>query len=278
MDGNEDVVFTRHRRAEVSIFALSNKVSDLDTKIDAVPTTDEIKAAVDEGVAAAVSSLATLTKEELADSRLHFSETVAAAMKTISDAASANADDLKDAIATIKNKASKDDVDELKDDLRSLEHKCIRGYEFEVAPHTPTTNRKCQDFTVCKSTQFEKAAGTAEKDRVCVAKTECEKDKEYESDSGSATKDRTCKALTVCNKNQFEKKAPTATSDRECGTGLKNCKAYLDADENAKNGFYRIKYVTRARVHPCIFCSLQLCVCVLFFFFWGGVVISYCTT
>ena len=193
------------------------------------------------GVEAAISALSSLTKAELADSRDHISNVIASAMQNITAAADANAADLQGAIAAIEDKATQDDVVELQHALRDLEYRCQRGYEYEVAAHTETSNRKCKEFTVCTAAQFESVAGTLKKDRVCKDRTVCAKGKQFESDAGSATKDRTCTKLTVCTKAQFVKTAPTATSDRECGTGLSSCKKYLDVDPEAKNGFYLIK-------------------------------------
>lgn len=246
VDGSEDVIFTRFKRADVSIFALAKQVADLEATVDGAPNADDIKFAVDEGVASAVLTLSTLTKGELQDSREHFSTVVADALKSINDAASENTNTLNaavDGIAAIKKsvqeKATKDEVEKLKEDLRSLKSQCPRGVEYETAPHTPTTDRKCKAYSVCSSKQFESAGGTADKDRVCTNLKVCSK-AEFASFAGSATADRVCKTAKVCGKVEYEKTAPTETSDRVCGTGLPNCKSYYDKGER-ENAFYMIK-------------------------------------
>eukprot|EP00729_Bicosta_minor_P018506 gene18506-29464_t len=50
VDGSEDVIFTRFKRADVSIFALAKQVADLEATVDGAPNADDIKFAVDEGV------------------------------------------------------------------------------------------------------------------------------------------------------------------------------------------------------------------------------------
>ena len=42
VNGGDDIVFTRHRREDISIFALNAKVDEMDAKIEAVPTVEEI--------------------------------------------------------------------------------------------------------------------------------------------------------------------------------------------------------------------------------------------
>ncbi len=74
---------------------------------------------------------------------------------------------------------------------------------------------ECQDWTQCKSDEFEKSAGSASSDRICEAVTSC-KDTEYETKAPTATSDRLCAPLAPCTSGQKQIAAPTATSDYQC--------------------------------------------------------------
>jgi hypothetical protein len=66
---------------------------------------------------------------------------------------------LDDAIAQIDGKATVTQLEDvvekqitpLKHRLRDVESRCVRGLEFEVKPHTNTTDRECESYSEASS-------------------------------------------------------------------------------------------------------------------------------
>jgi len=107
--------------------------------------------------------------------------------------------------------------------------------QFIAVPGTTSTDRACQNTTVCDAGFETAAAPTRASNRSCkpcpnstfaaVAGTErcqlhitCRPGVEYETSAANATHDRECATVQDCSPGQEESAGLTATSNRECRT------------------------------------------------------------
>ena len=88
---------------------------------------------------------------------------------------------------------------------------CSHPWEFELAPPTALSDRRCQTLTTCNVMQWQTRAATPSSDRQCGWLSTCTLD-EYEFTAPTAISDRVCKPISECHTvDQFEL-SPLVTS------------------------------------------------------------------
>ena len=166
------------------------------------------------------------------------------------------------------------------DSVLDLGPDLCRGGEFEEAPLTLTSNRKCTRWTECKASEWQVRPGDAHNDRVCRAcpaghwcdgfgKTACPaahyahagqahkclpwttcSKKQWETQAPSAVRDRFCAAIDECDVGQWEVEKPKYNANRVCedcpaGYRCPNRKAHLDSSSCSCSGeTHTITFVT----------------------------------
>ena len=119
---------------------------------------------------------------------------------------------------------------------------CANG-QFVSTKHTATTDRVCKPFTVCAPAEFQQAAGTLLTDRVCKAATSCSTltPAAFEVAPATANADTVCREATVCPAGSQQLQASGPATDTVC----KNCNGVTNY-QNAR-GQRSCKPVKRCR-------------------------------
>ena len=98
--------------------------------------------------------------------------------------------------------------------------------QYELVGASATSTRVCEPLRVCDfpSTEYETRAPTAMSNRICGKLSPVCSTSEYEKVAASATRDRVCAWRTTCALHQYVVAAATATTDTQCAL-LTVCKA-----------------------------------------------------